>query len=404
MKFLLSLLLLFFIFSTNPAQNNFTTGQSRSEFSAELEKKIDRALSDFLETGLTEKLDEAFWGSELLLRKSDNLFKTLSILFSDAKVLPEAQLRDALECAFTLYPKEFEKPLNAMVRKISHPKIFAMIAVYLSKSGAHLGFMLEITNEYIQRTGDHPIVQGLLHYLKNEPRLSKEEVSVLLKHRYTQNIIFSLHYRDRNKPGFVLMKKADGAFISDSSGEPVIIPQLARALSNMPGFLTNGNTPQGIFTILGTDTSENVFIGSTPNLQLALPFEVEPKLYFRSLQDTVTVMSRERYLSLLPEKLRKKGGFSEAFNAGKAGRNEIIAHGTATDINYYKNEIYFPYTPTLGCLCMREEWSEESGELLYSDQEKFMKLIFDNSITQGFLIVAEIDQAISPAEIKKLLK
>lgn len=404
-RIIIPYLILIFFTSLLP-QNNFTLRQSRLEYKASLENKIDSALTQFLESGESKDLDEAFWGAGLLLRKSDDLHSTLTNLFSEEKILPEAELRGALECAFTVYPSEFTELLSKKIRKVSHPKIFSMIAVYLSKNGVHLGEMLGITENYINRTGteDHPIIQGLLLYLKKESPLSQTDVSVLLNHAYQQNIIFSLQYKDRNKPGFVLIKKNGTGFLRDSSGKTTLIPQMARALSNMPGFLTNGNTPQGIFTILGIDTSENVFIGNTPNLQLAVPFEVAPEVYFRTSSEKVTVMESDRYLSILPEKLRVKNAFLEAFISGKAGRNEIIAHGTATDINYYKNEVYFPYTPTLGCLCMREEWSEDTGVLVYSDQQKFMKLITENLITDGYFIVAEIDDSISADVIQKILK
>jgi len=406
LKYVFPLVLLLFFQSPFLAQNEFALSQKRAEFRVELERKIDNALIDFLDAELTDNLDEAFWGSGLLIRKNDNLFNTLSILFSENNILPEVQLRAALECAFTVYPAEFTDLLYKKVHKISHPKIFSMIVVYLVRNGLQFGELLEITDNYIRRTGtdDHPLLQGLLSFLKKENPLTLNETEILLNYEYKQNIIFSVQYKNRDKAGFVLIKEQGGGFLRDSSGATVIIPQMARSLSNLPGFLTNGNTPQGIFTIIGVDTSENVFIGFTPNLQLALPFEVAPDVFFRTSAEETRVMQKTNYLSILPPNLRTKWAFLEAFFAGKAGRNEIIAHGTATDITYYKNEVYFPYTPTLGCLCMREEWSGETGELIYSDQQRFMKLIFEHSVTNGFFIVAEVEDNITPAMIQKLLK
>lgn len=52
------------------------------------------------------------------------------------------------------------------------------------------------------------------------------------------------------------------------------IPQLARSISNLPYYLTNGNTPQGLYRITGTDISENKWIGPTTNIQMVMPFEI----------------------------------------------------------------------------------------------------------------------------------
>lgn len=406
MNNILQLVIILLLCSAVQAQNSFVLKQNRTDFKISLEKKIDNALTGFLFNRETTNLDEAFWGSGLLLRKSDDLFKVLSILFSEDKIVSESELRGALECAFTVYPNEFYSILAEKVRRVSHPKIFSMIVVYLAKNNARLGFLLEVTDEYIKRTftESHPIIQGLLSYLNKENPMTISEVKTLLSYSYRQNMVFSLQYEERNKPGFVIIKKADGTFAADDEGKTAIIPQFARALSNMPGFLTNGNTPQGIFSIQGVDTSKNIFIGNTPNLQLALPHEIKPELYFRTLPHKTNLMDRDTYLSILPEVLRSRELFFEALIAGAAGRNEIIAHGTATDISYYTNQVYYPYTPTLGCLCMREEWSEITGELDFSDQKKFMDLIIQNSVTNGFFIVTEVDESITQVEIQKILK
>jgi len=74
-----------------------------------------------------------------------------------------------------------------------------------------------------------------------------------------------------------------------SDGSIFSVPQLARSISNLPGFLTNDSTPEGIFSLQGIDTSKNVFIGPTTNIQLVLPFETAPNQFFHKsdLDDSV---------------------------------------------------------------------------------------------------------------------
>ena len=74
-------------------------------------------------------------------------------------------------------------------------------------------------------------------------------------------------------------------------------------------------------------------------------------------------------LKLLPAKLKNYSPLYESFYAGKAGRSEIIAHGTAINPEYYKGKQYYPYTPTQGCLSTKELWSSVNGKLIYNDQQ-----------------------------------
>ncbi len=56
-------------------------------------------------------------------------------------------------------------------------------------------------------------------------------------------------------PGLVIIRQKDGIFVADSSGNIFNVPQLARSITNLPVYLTNGNTPQGIFAMHGFDVS-----------------------------------------------------------------------------------------------------------------------------------------------------
>src|SRR5690606_36928324 len=131
-----------------------------------------------------------------------------------------------------------------------------------------------------------------------------------------------------------------------------------------------------ILSIQGIDISKYVFIGPSPNLQLVLPYEVNPAKYFHS-EIIDTVWNKDFYSNLLPDSWKEYLPIYEAYYAGKAGRNEIIAHGTTIDPGFYKNKSYYPFTPSLGCLTTKELWSYETGKIVESDQIKLMNAFND---------------------------
>jgi hypothetical protein len=79
----------------------------------------------------------------------------------------------------------------------------------------------------------------------------------------------------------------------------------------------------------------------------------------------------------------------EAYDAGRMGRTEIIAHGTTIDPTWYNNESYFPCTPSLGCLCSPEIWNKR-GKRVKSAQQAWMDALGRNNINPQWLIVVEI--------------
>src|SRR5678815_3731317 len=62
-----------------------------------------------------------------------------------------------------------------------------------------------------------------------------------------QTVLYSIQRKNRDYPGLVIIRQKSGSYISDSSGNVFNVPQLARSITNLPFYLTNGNTPQGIF-------------------------------------------------------------------------------------------------------------------------------------------------------------
>ena len=62
--------------------------------------------------------------------------------------------------------------------------------------------------------------------------------------------------------------------------------------------------------------------------------------------------------------------------------------------------MYYPYTPTAGCLSTKEIW-DASGKCIFSDQQKLANAVKKAGGANGYLIVLELDDAqkiITPEE------
>ena len=59
---------------------------------------------------------------------------------------------------------------------------------------------------------------------------------------------------------------------------------------------------------------------------------------------------------------------------------------------FYKDKIYYPYTPTAGCLCTKEIW-DAAGKRIFSDQQKLADAVKKAGGADGYLIVIELNDA-----------
>jgi hypothetical protein len=70
---------------------------------------------------------------------------------------------------------------------------------------------------------------------------------------------------------------------------------------------------------------------------------------------------------------------------------------------YYKTMPCYPLTPTQGCLCTKEIWSETTGKLLESDQQKLSNAIARAGGPHGYAIVINIDDKQEPVSINDII-
>lgn len=395
-------------YSENGFYSEATLKTEREKF---LEQTINQTIIQSLSLPLSDSTEEkyisAFWAMELLQYRNEITDEAIKKSINEFHNRSESFQRALLEVVYSLYQNEFTNEIKALIPKLNNAKLFAMCIHYL-KNSTQINELKEYNNAFeskFMKAAEDPIIKMLKYDLDTEFRKKVEMPPLidLLKKGFGKNkiVIYSFQRLNRDYPGLLVIKNTDGKFLRENKGEIFSVPQLARAVTELPSYITNGNTPEGILSIQGIDVSKNVFIGPSPNLQLVLPFEVNPKIYFHN-EVNDTMCTEGHYENLLPNSWRVYLPIYEAFYAGKAGRNEIIAHGTTIDPEFYSGKSYYPFTPSLGCLTTKEIWNEETGRIKESDQIKLMNALSSLKTHEGYFIVVNLDDNNSSVELDEM--
>jgi hypothetical protein len=307
-----------------------------------------------------------------------------------AAMAPNAQ-RALLSAAHALDPSGNAEALKLLLGQLSTPREFAIASYALLRADASQASLVQ---QHLQARlatqADEPRLLALAQHLQARP--AQPPLAELLNAPLLAGhpVVFSLQRADRRQRGFALVRGADGRFVRERDGRLLAIPQLALALSNLPGTISLGNTPQGLYTVVGSGTAAtNPWIGPTPYLHAMLPVEADPATFFHG-QALDPNWSEAQYERLLPQSWRQFGPFKEAWLAGRAGRNEILMHGSTVNPAYYAGSPFFPGTPTAGCLMTDERWDPATGRLLASDQLRLAKAFTRDGVERGFLVVVEL--------------
>ncbi|MDP4115993.1 MAG: hypothetical protein Q8903_07655 [Bacteroidota bacterium] len=391
--------------------NSFTSEKERKEFKEKVNQLVKEVSSLKFNQGNAKKFNEFFWSIELIQIKNRDIYNTLKLAAKYFNNVDSETQRGYLEVLYGLFPTEFTDEVFQILNKTENPKLFAMCVHYLIRANYNAfdsKFYSDLTERKFKEYKKNPILLCLTEDI-SKPGKDRPELADLLQQPFGKNniVIFSLQRKDRKNTGMVIIKDANGKFVKDENGGLFAVPQMAMAVSNLPCYLTNGNTPQGIFSFKSIDAPTNKFIGTTPLLTTVLPFELS---YDAWLPDSVkgkkVEWSLDLYKNLLPKSWQNYFPIYYAFYAGKAGRSEIVSHGTAIDPSYYSKEKYTPFTPSLGCLSTKEIWDKD-GRLVESDQLKLLKAIGSTNKTKGFLVVVELDdknEPVSLSEVENIIK
>lgn len=388
----------------------FTTSSYRTLFDAALLKySILKNLSvPLADSDDVYEFQSAFWPMELILYKTPYVRERLSFALGKAAGLPPYFQRGLLETLYTNWPDTFRAQVSALMRKTERPEIFALCAEYLWQGGRYpreadtIGALLQRKFDTVE---NNAVVMMLGQRLKMKAPPSRPPLADLLSEQFAPGltVMYSFQRPDRDYPGLVVVRKPDGTFVRDSSGRIFAVAQLARSISNLPFYLVNGNTPQGIFRMSGFAVSSSRFIGPTRNIQLSMPYEIPPDSFLITPSSGDTAWSVERYRELLPSSWRLYQPIYESYYAGQAHRTAIIAHGTTIDAAYYTGKTYYPQTPSLGCLCTHESWSPENGERLQSDQQKLVDAVKQAGNGTGYAVVVDLGDEKAPVTLAEVL-
>ncbi|XVJ67479.1 MAG: hypothetical protein HEQ40_15400 [Lacibacter sp.] len=357
----------------------FAAKQCRDSVSQQLKQQVDRTIALPLHDSTYQRWMGAYWAMELMLYQPAGYEQLIPVQIAMLPKTGPGFQRAFMEMLYTLYLNKYDAELKVILPHLKSDKVKAMVLEYLSASGTTLHHSTDPT---FTRSSYYPLYQ--YQRSKKEQALPSRNDFLHSSFLPGETVLCSFQSTDRNKPGYLMIRLADGTWMKNEQDEELRFPQLARSISNLPFYLTNGNTPQGLYKVTGVDTSENNWIGPTTNLQMILPFENNASDFFGT--DT----AYEKYYShLLGHHLQQFLGLKESYWAGKMGRTEIIAHGTTIDPEYYKHQLYYPNTPSLGCLCSPELWNEK-GECTYSAQAAWIIYILSGEIKPQWLIVAEV--------------
>ena len=370
---------------------------------------INKNLSVPLSDSAEETWQGAFWALELLQLKSLWINGRIDLAAEQMHGRSESFQRAALELLYSNYPGKYYQPVKLLLMQTGNAKIFAMCAAYILNSdnaAADANFLSVKTKQQLALQPENPILQQLLYQVEhyNKP-IGAANIDGFLKNNYLPGniLVFSFQRKNRNYPGIVMVRNAEGNFIKDSTGLYFSVPQLARSISNLPGYLSNGNTPEGIFRMKGYDVSSNGFIGPTVNVQLTMPFEKSPAHFYADSTITDTSWNINYYRNLLPKDVKDYYPIYQSYYAGKAGRTEIIIHGTTINPAYYNSQPYYPLTPTMGCLTSKEIWNEQTGQRTESDQQKLINALITAGGSQGYAIVINLDDEQRPVALYDII-
>jgi hypothetical protein len=370
---------------------------------------INKNLSLQLNDSTEEYWEDAFYALELINYKSMWVDGRIRLAFDSIQKRSSSFQRSLLELAYANYKGKFIDAAEALMQKTRVPKIFAMAAEYYIASVKDPNAWNKVVQYFSKRADkdDHvPVYYGLLTGLISGYS-DKESVPWLIRNVKNiaprQVLLISFQRKNRNFPGIALIRDASGNFVKDETGNTFSVPQLARSMSNLPFYLTNGNTPQGIFRMNGFDVSKSMAIGPTSNIQLMMPYETTPQVFLRDHSIYDTTWNEDVYKRLLPESLKEYLPLFESFYASKAGRSEIIAHGTTLNPNYYLNNPYYPISPTEGCLCTKEIWSDIDGRRIESDQQRLVNALRSAGGANGYCVVIELDDQQQSVSLEEIL-
>lgn len=374
-------------FSQNDAFS-FATKESRENLIIKLKDSIINKEADNYLNSNKINWDSYAWATAFTIDNSSQNYLVLKKALTNYKLLSKPDLQKVFESVFACFPKEFIPEITVIAENENeNEKVFACAINYLAQNNIEIQKILKINF----KDSNHPILIALRNQFKSAyKQISFLDLKQLIAFNINKNgkYLYSIQHSNRDKIGKVFIQNKNG-HLARNNNKVIVIEQLARSATNLPMFITNGNTPVGLFRIDTLAKSENVFIGPTLSFASYLPFECDAKVFFN---DEKKDFSLENYLAFFPKEMQQNLSLQQSYWAGKSGRSEIYFHGTTIDQNLYIGKEFYGQTPSMGCLCTKEIW-DEAGNLISSDQQKLIDAWMLSSEEKGYAYVLELKES-----------
>lgn len=347
-----------------------TIGSARIQFKRYCENFIDKSVSQ------DNCIEKALWlvsAFNQYGKSVDKFLHNLSLKYDSLSGRQKFEFISLLSSRDSegIYTDIFKKALNDADPKLS------LLAYSKLASDSNFYYDRNYSSEW-------NYVKEAIYRKDYDIELSNESVDDLLSYIKSEfsgifNILV-LARADRNCPAKLILVYPDGR-ISES------FVYLARSANNTLPYFTNGNTPCGVYKIMGKTVSDNVYIGPVMVLQTKLPFESDCTVFGMDCGK----WTEDKYAKMYPASLSGNHLLWQAFYAGAVGRSGIIVHGSTIDPYFFVGEEFFPLTPSLGCLSAFEIWNATDGYLLESHQKRMIDKLPDSDKQMGFMYVLQVD-------------
>ena len=362
--------------------SNRTKIESRKKFKTEWDERLNK-WSDSTYQLTNSDIGVLAWGSIAFQLKSEKVERLFEQSHQKYDTLPTNLRYNLLLAMRALYPKSYNEFAFQKLKQETDPKINALLSFWYS----------EIT--------DAKLGTGLIPNSKYSEVISKSNDALKIKNQDWHGIfsdslfagkknIWMFLPKDRTIVGRALIQDSNGKLVKGVKEEIESFEYLGLSASSAPFYLTNGNTPAGIYSIQGTHKSSNIFIGPVPLIETYMPYEGKTDLFFEK-EKVDSVWNIETYKQLIPEGLRNYDFMYQSYLAGKMGRSEIVIHGTTIDPEFFEGKSFYPLTPSLGCMCGKEIWSSKSGEIIESEHLRLLRTFKKLKCQPGLLVVIQVD-------------
>lgn len=223
--------------------------------------------------------------------------------------------------------------------------------------------------QIIELAKKHPAYNDVAEVGENENDLEADLVSDLyfnspdvttyMGGEYIKSVkVFMFCQYNRLYPCLMVMRDINGLPVRNDDGTLWVNKALASAVTGLPSYERNGNTPAGIFTIdsVMPDTDQQISYGK----------------FRRMMLNFIPKSTDEDLLkSLLPISSWNSNWWKPTTVARDIGRNLFRIHGTGRKDNV-SGTPYFPFSRTHGCISQRENLYQGIN---YSDQRKLLDKI-----------------------------